>query len=109
MLDNAGWRNKLKKKGIYDYFNDIIGLNNIYAKSKIEIAKNFFNDYNQNMNKEDCFLIGDTYHDYEVSTVLNCKCILVNNGHQDLSRFKLNEKTKIINNLLEIEDGNVIN
>lgn len=107
-MEQDSLENQVRENEIYHYFKNIIGLNNIYAKSKIEIAKDFFNNNNKLTNEENCFLIGDTYHDYEVSMALNCKCILVNNGHQDLSRFKMNENVKIINNLLEIIEENII-
>lgn len=99
---------QIKENKIYHYFNEILGLNNIYAKGKIEIAKNYFNN-TQNNNWNECILIGDTYHDFEVSYALNCKCILVNNGHQNLSRFKIDRDVRIVNNLLELAGENVIN
>ena len=63
---------------IADYFDEILGLSNIYAKSKIEIGL----DYISRKNINNAVLIGDTKHDYEVSKALSVDCILIPNGHQ---------------------------
>jgi len=69
------------------YFDELIGLNNIYAKSKLDNAVRYLKE--TAISPEDSLLIGDTYHDYEVARALGCDCVLVNNGHQDLSRYHL--------------------
>lgn len=107
-MEQQALEEQIKKSKIFYYFDTVIGLNNIYAQGKIENAKNYFKN-NQNINVQECILIGDTYHDFEVSNVLNCGCILVDNGHQNLSKFKLKGNVKILNNLLEIHEGNIIN
>lgn len=70
------------------YFDDLVGLNNIYAKSKRDNAIHYL--HKTNIPPEDSLLIGDTYHDYEVAEAIGCDCLLVNNGHQDLSQYHLN-------------------
>jgi len=64
--------------GINDYFDDILGLDNIHAYSKVEIAKNWRNKTSPNK----AVLIGDTMHDFEVAKELGIECILIANGHQ---------------------------
>ncbi|NMD38329.1 MAG: HAD hydrolase-like protein, partial [Christensenellaceae bacterium] len=67
-----------------DKFDYILGLDNIYAKSKVELAKNFVsknNAYNY-------YLVGDTLHDFEVANEIDAKCILLMNGHQSISKIK---------------------
>ncbi len=65
----------------FNYFDELLGLNDIYAKSKIELAKNYFKQNNEQ--SENCILIGDTVHDFDVAQALNInKCILYNKGHQ---------------------------
>ncbi len=71
---------------ISNYFDDIIGLDNILAKSKKELAKQYI--LKNNINSNDIIFIGDTVHDYEVATHCNAKCILVSNGHQSYERLK---------------------
>ena len=34
---------QLKHFGLYNYFNDVLGTSNIYAKSKVEIGVNYIN------------------------------------------------------------------
>jgi len=70
------------------YFDELVGLNNIYAKSKRDNAIRYLHKIN--IPPEDSLLIGDTYHDYEVAKAIGCDCLLVNNGHQDLSQYHLN-------------------
>ncbi|MCL2558913.1 MAG: HAD hydrolase-like protein [Turicibacter sp.] len=67
-----------KEFPIAHYFHDMLGLTDIYAKSKIEIGQ----DYMQRNSVKKALLIGDSVHDYEVATALGADCILVSNGHQ---------------------------
>lgn len=64
--------------GITDYFDDISGLDNINAESKIGIAENWV----KNNPEAKTVLIGDTVHDFEVSSAVNIDCLLVCRGHQ---------------------------
>ncbi|MFO7843864.1 MAG: HAD family hydrolase [Bacteroidales bacterium] len=81
------------------YFDELIGLNNIYAKSKLENAMNY--QQKSGISSSQTVLIGDTYHDFEVAKAMGCDCLLVNNGHQDLSRYPL-DANMIINTLADI-------
>ncbi len=107
-MEQKDLKKQIKENKIYYYFEEIVGLNNIHAHSKIENAISYFNKI-KTMNDAECIFIGDTFHDYEVSIALNCKCILVNNGHQNLNKFKFNKDIIILNNLNEIIDNNFIN
>jgi len=107
-MEQKALEKQITDNEVYHYFDDIIGLDNIHANSKIENAKNYFRD-NKKINNLECILIGDTYHDIEVSKALNCKCILVNNGHQKLNRIKLYNNIEVLNNLLELVENNIIN
>ncbi len=78
---------QLHKYEINEYFDDIIGLKDIYANSKADTCLDYLKQNNQYSN---VYLIGDTYHDYEVATKANIKCMLINNGHQDLLGLKDN-------------------
>ena len=76
--------NQVKSLGIYDYFNDILGLDNIHAYSKIHIAKDWFSKEKP----KKALMIGDTVHDYQVAQELNVDCVLVAIGHQNYQTLK---------------------
>ena len=74
------------------YFTEVLGIDNIYAKSKLEIAKNYFEK--NNINTSETLFIGDTLHDFEVAKELGCECILMSLGHQ--SRKVLSKSNSLI-------------
>ncbi len=76
----------VNKRNIDNYFQKIIGLNNHYAESKIDRAKQLISEIS--INPETICLIGDTIHDYQVAKEIGCKCVLVTNGHQNHKRLK---------------------
>ncbi|MCL1792838.1 MAG: HAD family hydrolase [Oscillospiraceae bacterium] len=67
------------------YFEDILGISDIYAESKIDIGKAYI--------AENCIcgsravLIGDTAHDHEAAKAMGVDCILISNGHQNKNRL----------------------
>jgi len=68
---------------IKHYFDEILGISNIYAGSKKEIGCNYMKDENV----KNAVLIGDTTHDYEVAKAMGVDCILIPNGHQSRERL----------------------
>ena len=86
--------------GIYEYFDYIGGIGDHYGGGKIDNARNYF--IQAGLNPEKITLIGDTLHDSQVATELNCKCILVATGHQSFQRLS-NTGLQVINNLSEID------
>lgn len=79
---------QLKQYDILPYFTDILGLDNIRAGSKIEVAERWIID--QHIDPEQVLFIGDSVHDSEVAKACGCDCTLICRGHQ--SKEKL-EKT----------------
>lgn len=69
---------QLNEFDINSYFDEILGISDIYAKSKVEIGL----DYIARKDVEKCIVIGDTQHDYEVSKALGADCLLICRGHQ---------------------------
>ena len=61
-------------------FDEILGIDNIEAKSKLEIARRYF--YENKIDTKECLFIGDSTHDYEVGSTLGGDIILVTYGHQ---------------------------
>ena len=86
---------------IEQYFNDISGLDNINASSKIESARSFLKTKNYDLTKT--VFIGDTLHDYEVAQELNVECILVCKGHQSKERLQTSH-CLVIDNILELKN-----
>jgi len=77
--------------GIKNFFNQIVGLDNIYAGGKSHLAHNLASKIRSNGSAGKILLIGDTIHDYEVAKEINSECILISHGHQDEERLlKLN-------------------
>ena len=79
------------------YFNEIIGLSDTYAKSKIEAGS----DYISGKNIKNAVIIGDTLHDLEVSKALGIDCILIANGHQSKDRL-LASKAMVLDDISEV-------
>ena len=70
----------LDKFDLTQYMDDILGLDDIYAKGKVEIGMGFI--HNQHLSPNEFVLIGDTVHDYEVAQEMGINCILCAKGHQ---------------------------
>ena len=65
---------------IVDLFDDILGIDNIHAGSKLDIALEYMKS--SNINKNEAMFVGDTLHDYEVARAMGVGCVLVSCGHQ---------------------------
>ncbi len=73
----------LKKLGVDGYLCEVMGLDNIHARSKLALAYEWIEK-----NKDaGVLMIGDTTHDYETAMALGADCVLYAGGHQ--SREKL--------------------
>jgi len=92
--------NQVKQRDIDEYFDVLIGLNNIHAKSKVQNAIDFIS--NSSLTFDQIILIGDTFHDLEVASEINAECILVSNGHQVLSKRKINGNAILVDSLRDI-------
>ena len=61
-------------------FDAVLGLSNVFAVSKVELAKSYLRD--AGFSPEDTVFIGDTDHDAEVARAIGCRCLLISGGHQ---------------------------
>ena len=68
----------LRKHGIYEYFEEVLGLDNIHAGSKIALA----HDWRARHEGKSALFIGDTDHDVDTARALGADCALVCRGHQ---------------------------
>ncbi|MEG2931148.1 MAG: HAD family hydrolase [Ruthenibacterium sp.] len=73
-------REQVTKHGITSYFDALLGLDNVYAKSKVAPGKAWLTE--SGLSPADAIMIGDSVHDYEVSLALGTGCVLYSGGHQ---------------------------
>lgn len=64
--------------GINGYFEEILGLDNIHALSKLRLA----NEWRERHPDSRVLFIGDTDHDVQTAELLLADCVLVARGHQ---------------------------
>lgn len=69
------------------YFDDIIGLDDIYAESKVANGIKYINSIG--LDNSEVLFVGDTTHDFEVAEAMNVACVLVESGHN--SRLRLEQ------------------
>ena len=72
--------NILEHYNLTQYFDNIIGLDNIYAGSKTHLGLMLIEKLK--LPGEEILFIGDTLHDAEVAKAMGVECILIANGHQ---------------------------
>jgi phosphoglycolate phosphatase len=75
----------LQKFGLKDFFENIEGIDDYYAQSKIDIGKKLME--NLSLSGKEVLLVGDTTHDYEVACELGADCLLLPAGHQSKERL----------------------
>lgn len=71
---------------IHHYFDNIFGIPNFHAESKMNRGFELLKDHP--VSKEKTVLIGDTDHDLEVGKELGIDVILIADGHQNYERLK---------------------
>ena len=126
-LDLVPFMEKLKQKGIkqsvlsaykqdnlekildhFDlkrYLENIVGLDNIYAASKLDLGKKLIKSIG--LKAGETLLIGDTVHDYDVATAMGSDCILIANGHQTFETLS-KTGTKVYNSINEFRETELI-
>lgn len=68
------------------FFNDIIGLNDIYAAGKVDNGIKYI--VGLDLSPGEVLFIGDTIHDFEVSQAMGVNCILLAIGHNSRTRLE---------------------
>ncbi len=76
---------QLKSFGLESKFSKILSLDNIYAHSKVDIAREFFANVTD---KSAYLMIGDTEHDAEVARAVGIDAALVACGHMSRERLE---------------------
>lgn len=77
---------ELKSLNIFNIFEEVVGLNNYYAGSKLEIGKQLISKIK--VPKEEILMIGDTKHDAEVAKGIGINCILIAHGHHTKKKLQ---------------------
>lgn len=77
---------QVEARGIRPYFGQLLGLGDIYAKSKVERGLQYLQQSGVDPAQAVC--VGDTLHDYEVSRALGARCVLFSGGHQSQKRLE---------------------
>lgn len=86
---------------IIDYFENVSGLDNIYAGSKEKLGLELREKIN--LSGDEILFIGDTLHDADVAKAMNVKCVLISNGHQSPEKLKANGNF-ILSDLSELKN-----
>ena len=74
---------QLSELELLDRFDEVIGLENIHAESKLHLAKR----WRENHPDARVLYVGDTIHDAENARVLGADCLLFTGGHQSRRRL----------------------
>ncbi len=73
-------RRQTAERGVADCFDTMLGLGDIYAKSKVELGLSYLE--RSGFDPARAVMIGDSTHDYQVARALGVECILYSGGHQ---------------------------
>lgn len=87
----------LKKLDVREYLAEVMGLDNIHARSKLALAY----AWREKHKDAKVIMIGDTTHDHETAEALGADCVLYAGGHQ--SRAKLEKcRCPIVDDISEL-------
>ena len=91
--------NQLEDLGVIEYFDEIIGLDDIHAAGKLHLAR----EWREKNPEAKILFVGDTTHDAETAEVLGADCLLFTGGHQSKERL-LTTGCETIDGIVEILD-----
>jgi phosphoglycolate phosphatase len=77
-------KGQLVDLGILDFFDEVWGLDNIHAASKVELAK----EWRRSNSGVSAVFLGDTTHDWETANAMGVDCFLIEGGHQPKERLE---------------------
>ena len=73
-------RRMLRSRGIDRYFENVYGLDDLYAGSKLDLGHTLLRV--AGVPPGSVLFVGDTLHDYEVARHMRRPCVLMSGGHQ---------------------------
>lgn len=71
---------QVAERGVRSYFDRLLGLGDIYAKSKVELGLAYLAEGGFDCRR--AVMIGDSVHDFEVAQAMGVRCVLQSGGHQ---------------------------
>ena len=71
---------QVTERGVQHYFDRLLGLGDIYAKSKVAVGLRYLAE--SGFDRRRAVMIGDSVHDFEVAQALGVHCVLQAAGHQ---------------------------
>ncbi len=87
----------VKKYGIFDRFEAVLGASDYYAGSKIERAV----EYLKKSGEFCALVVGDLEHDAEMAAELGADCALITSGHENRERL-YSANARVISDLREL-------
>ena len=86
VIVSASQRDQLRRQvdsfpALRGMFDEVLGLHDVYAVSKVQLAKDFL--ARDGVDPADALFLGDTAHDAEVARAIGCRCCLIAGGHQE--------------------------
>ncbi len=91
----------LEHYNLSQYFDEVFGLDNVYAGSKTHLGIKLIEQLD--VNKKEVLFIGDTLHDADVAEAMGVKSILIADGHQIKEKLMINSNI-VYDNLLELKE-----
>ena len=79
-------RRQTDERGVTGYFDRLLGLGDIYAKSKVDVGLAYLKE--NGFDPARAVMIGDSVHDYEVAQALGVRCVLQSGGHQPPEKLR---------------------
>jgi len=89
----------VKSHRLGKYFIKIVGINNQYAKGKLDQGISLIK--NLSYKREEIIMIGDTIHDSDVAGQMGVNCFLIDHGHVSRKRLKKTNRI-VLSNLNEV-------
>jgi len=89
----------LKSYNLFDYFDNVIGSDNIYAGGKTHLGLKLIEMLDTD--KNEILFVGDTLHDADVAEAMGVHSILVADGHQAKDKL-VNKGTLVLDSLKDL-------
>ena len=91
----------VKVHGLSEYFMIIRGIDNQYARGKIELGISFIKELPYE--KDEIIMVGDTVHDSDVADAMGIDCLLIDHGHMGNEKLKATGR-KVFSNIEHVRD-----